>query len=159
MSAAVEIRGLSKTFKGANALSGLDLEVPEGSIFGFLGPNGAGKTTTIRILTGLARSTSGQARVFGHDVQAESDQVRPLVGFLPDVPGYYPWMTAEKYLRLCGKAYGVSGKQLDERVGSLLESSGLASVKSKIGGYSRGMKQRLGVAQALVSSPRLLILD
>lgn len=159
MNAAVEIRGLSKTFKGACALENIDLDVPEGSIFGFLGPNGAGKTTTIRILTGLARSTGGQARVFGHDVRTESDQVRSLVGFLPDVPGYYSWMTAEKYLRLSGKLYGVTGTKLDDRVGSLLESSGLASVKTKIGGYSRGMKQRLGVAQALVSSPRLLILD
>lgn len=159
MSAAVEIRGLRKTFKGSDALSGIDLDVPEGSIFGFLGPNGAGKTTTIRILMGLARSTGGQARVFGHDVRTESDRVRSLVGFLPDVPGYYPWMTAEKFLRLSGKLYGVTGKRLDERVDSLLESSGLADVQTRIGGYSRGMKQRLGVAQALVSSPRLLILD
>jgi ABC-2 type transport system ATP-binding protein len=155
----VEIRGLRKTFKGSDALSGIDLDVPEGSIFGFLGPNGAGKTTTIRILMGLARSTGGQARVFGHDVRTESDRVRSLVGFLPDVPGYYPWMTAEKFLRLSGKLYGVTGKRLDERVDSLLESSGLADVQTRIGGYSRGMKQRLGVAQALVSSPRLLILD
>ena len=156
---AVEIRGLTKTFKGTAALDRIDLTVPEGSIFGFLGPNGAGKTTTIRILTGLAQPTEGHARVLGHDVVTAPDRVRSLVGFLPDVPGYYPWMTAEQFLRLAGKLYGVTGKRLDERVSSLLELSGLSAVSTKVGGYSRGMKQRLGVAQALVGEPRLLILD
>jgi len=159
MTAAVELCGLSKTFKGTEALSQIDLTVEEGTIFGFLGPNGAGKTTAIRILTGLARPTSGHARVFGHDVRTESEQARSLVGFLPDVPGYYEWMTAEQFLRLAGKLYGVTGRHLDQRVDSLLELSGLSFVSTKIGGYSRGMKQRLGVAQALVGEPRLLILD
>jgi len=156
---AVEMRRLTKTFKGTNALDRIDLTVPEGSVFGFLGPNGAGKTTAIRILTGLARSTDGQVRVFGHDVRKEPDRVREIVGFLPDVPGYYPWMTAVQFLRLVGKFHRVPRRRLDERVESLLELSGLASVSTKIGGYSRGMKQRLGVAQALVGEPRLLILD
>lgn len=159
MTLAVEITGLRKEFKGNTALDGIDLTVPEGSIFGFLGPNGAGKTTTIRILTGLARPTTGTARVFGHDVMTESDQVRALVGFLPDVPGYYPWMTAEQFLRVSGKLYGVTGRRLETRIASLLDMSGLVRTSTKIGGYSRGMKQRLGVAQALIGEPRLIILD
>lgn len=159
MSVAIEMTGLSKRFKRATALEGVDLAVPEGAIFGFLGPNGAGKTTAIRILTGLARPTNGSARIFGHDVVSESDHVRSLVGFLPDVPGYYPWMTAEQFLRLSGRLYGITGALLDERVESLLDLAGLTGVETRVGGYSRGMKQRLGVAQALISAPRLLILD
>ncbi len=159
MSAAIEIEGLFKVYKEVRALDGLDLSVPEGSVFGFLGPNGAGKTTALRILTGTARPTAGGARIFGHDVVSATNEVRALVGFLPDVPGYYPWMTAEEFLRFAGKLFGVSGAILDERVGSLLEMAGLAGVKVRVGGFSRGMRQRLGVAQALINAPRLLMLD
>jgi len=159
MNAAIEIEGLTKTYKEVRALDGLDLVVPEGSIFGFLGPNGAGKTTTLRILTGTARPSAGSARILGRDVVSATNEVRTLVGFLPDVPGYYPWMTAEEFLRFAGRLFGVSGETLDERVHSLLEMAGLAGVKTRVGGFSRGMRQRLGVAQALINAPRLLMLD
>jgi ABC-2 type transport system ATP-binding protein len=159
MSGAIEIAGLTKVYKDARALDGVDLVVPEGSVFGFLGPNGAGKTTALRILTGMARPTSGVATVFGHDVVHATNDVRSLIGFLPDVPAYYPWMTAEEYLRFAGRLFGVSGRVLDDRVCSLLEMAGLAGVKQRVGGFSRGMKQRLGVAQALINAPRLLMLD
>jgi ABC-2 type transport system ATP-binding protein len=142
-----------------NVLDGVDLTVMQGSVFGFLGPNGAGKTTTLRILTGLAAPTAGVARVLGHDVTDAGDDVRALVGFLPDVPGFYPWMTAEEFLRFAGGLFGMPRDVLDERVCVLLDLAGLTGVTTRVGGYSRGMKQRLGIAQALVNAPRLLLLD
>ncbi|TLM94645.1 MAG: ABC transporter ATP-binding protein [Actinobacteria bacterium] len=154
---AIELTGLTKHYGSFAALDGVDLAVDEGSIFGFLGPNGAGKTTTLRILNGLAHPTSGTARVLGHE--AGSAQARGAVGFLPDVPGFYGWMTAEEFLRFAGGLFGLSGAVLDERVRVLLDLAGLSGVKTKVGGFSRGMKQRLGVAQALVNAPRLLMLD
>jgi ABC-2 type transport system ATP-binding protein len=156
---AIEITGLVKDFKKARALDGVDLVVPEGSVFGFLGPNGAGKTTTLRILTGLARPTEGTARVFGHDTTTEADAVHALIGFLPDVPGFYKWMTAREYMELTAGLFGLRGAVADERIETLLELAGLSGVTTKVGGYSRGMKQRLGIAQALINSPRLLLLD
>ncbi len=156
---AVEIRGLTKVYGPARALDGVDLVVPEGSVFGFLGPNGAGKTTTLRVLAGLAHPTSGTARILGHDVVAEAYAVHGLIGYLPDVPGFYGWMTAPEFLRLSGKLFGLGGTILDERIGALLELAGLTGVDARISGYSRGMKQRLGVAQALINAPRLLLLD
>ena len=156
---AVELVGVRKVFRTAAALDGLSLSVPEGSVFGFLGPNGAGKTTTLRILAGLARPTSGEARVLGHDVAGAGGDVRALIGFLPDVPAFYKWMTAPQYLRFAGSLFGLRGDVLDARVAALLDLAGLAGVGTRIGGFSRGMKQRLGVAQALVNAPRLLLLD
>lgn len=159
MTLAIEISGLTKVYGEKRALEGVDLQVPEGSVFGFLGPNGAGKTTTLRILTGLARPTAGEARVFGRDVTHATNEVRGDIGFLPDVPGYYGWMTAEEFLRFSGHLFGLRGRELDERASALLDLAGLAGVKTKVGGYSRGMKQRLGVAQALINAPKLLMLD
>jgi len=156
---AIELDGLTKVYGDKRALDGATLSVPAGSVYGFLGPNGAGKTTTLRILTGLARPSSGTAKVFGKDAVRASTAVRADIGFLPDVPGYYHWMNAQEFLRFAGRLYGVAGRVLDERVASLLDLAGLTGVPTKIGGYSRGMKQRLGVAQALISAPRLLMLD
>jgi ABC-2 type transport system ATP-binding protein len=156
---AIEIRGLTKVYGEARALDGVDLTVEEGSIFGFLGPNGAGKTTTLRILTGLAQPTSGRVRILDRDVSGADDEVRQRIGFLPDVPGFYDWMTAGEFLRFAGGLFGLTGDPLDERVAVLLDLAGLTDVTTHIGGYSRGMKQRLGVAQALVNAPKLLMLD
>ena len=159
MSAAIRTTELTKVYGEKNALESVDLVVEEGSIFGFLGPNGAGKTTTLRILTGLARPTSGSAHILGRDVVSAGNAVRAQIGFLPDVPGFYEWMKAEEFLRFAGGLFGIGRPILDERVGMLLDLAGLADVDTKIGGYSRGMKQRLGVAQALINTPRLLLLD
>lgn len=156
---AIETVGLTKRYGAMRALDGVDLSVPEGSVYGFLGPNGAGKTTTLRVLTGLARPTSGTARILGHDVARAGDSVRASIGFLPDVPGFYPWMSAEEFLRFVGGLFGLRGDTLDSRVDSLLQLAGLADVTSRVGGYSRGMKQRLGIAQALINAPRVLLLD
>jgi len=157
--AAVELRGLTKRFGDTLALDGVDLVVRPGVVFGFLGRNGAGKTTAIRILSGLARPTAGTAHVLGHDVTHASDVVRSRIGFLPDVPGFYPWMTAREYLAFAGKLFGIDAATVDDRATALLEMAGLASVDTRIGGFSRGMKQRLGIAQALINAPSLLMLD
>ncbi len=156
---AVALQGLVKRYGATAALNGLDLTVPEGSIFGFLGPNGAGKTTTLRILTGMARPTAGSAQVLGVDATRSDAALRRQIGFLPDVPAFYPWMTARELMRFAGRLFGLDGAALEQRIESLLAMVGLARVQTRIGGYSRGMKQRLGIAQALVNAPRLLLLD
>ena len=158
-SAAIELRGLTKRFGDAIALDGVDLVVRPGMVFGFLGRNGAGKTTALRILSGLARPTGGTAHVLGHDVERATDAVRARIGFLPDVPGFYPWMTAREYLEFAGRLFGLDKATLDARATALLEMAGLASVTTRVGGFSRGMKQRLGIAQALINAPSLLMLD
>jgi ABC-2 type transport system ATP-binding protein len=159
VNAAIEIRGLTKVYGDTRALDGVDLTVEEGSVFGFLGPNGAGKTTTLRMLTGLARPTSGSVRILDSSATGATDEVRRQIGFLPDVPGFYEWMTAPEFLRFAGGLFGLPGEVLEDRVRVLLDLAGLTGVTHRIGGYSRGMKQRLGVAQALVNAPRLLMLD
>ena len=156
---AVELDAVRKVFGGAVALDGLSLSVHEGSVFGFLGPNGAGKTTTLRILAGLAHPSAGSAHILGRDVADASAELRSLIGYLPDVPAFYKWMTGAEYLRFAGSLFSLGGPALERRIDELLDLSGLAGVDITIGGYSRGMKQRLGVAQALVNAPRLLLLD
>ena len=158
MTAAIEAAGVTKVYGTKRALDGVDLTVEAGSIFGFLGPNGAGKTTMVRILTGLAHATAGSVRVLGTAVRA-GDPVGDQMGFLPDVPGFYEWMTGAEFLYFAGRLFGMTAATLHSRVQQLLDLAGLTGVDAKIGGYSRGMKQRLGIAQALISAPKLLILD
>jgi ABC-2 type transport system ATP-binding protein len=156
---AIQADALTKVYGKKRALDAVDLSVEEGSIFGFLGPNGAGKTTMLRIMTGLARPTSGTVSVLGHNVASAGNAVRAEIGFLPDVPAFYGWMSAGEFLRFAGGLFGLGGAALNDRVEMLLDLAGLSDVKTRIDGYSRGMKQRLGVAQALVNAPRLLLLD
>jgi ABC-2 type transport system ATP-binding protein len=156
---AIELRGLTKRYGNTLALDHVDLAVRPGVVFGFLGRNGAGKTTALRILSGLARPTEGTAHVLGHDVAGANDAVRARIGFLPDVPGFYPWMTAREYLDFAGRLFAIDRATLDGRADALLEMAGLASVTTRVGGFSRGMKQRLGIAQALINAPSLLMLD
>src|SRR5450759_3834055 len=134
MSAVIRTTALTKVYGEKRALDGLDLAVEQGSVFGFLGPNGAGKTTTLRILTGLARPTSGSVQILGRDVATAGNAVRAQIGFLPDVPGFYEWMSAEEFLRFAGGLFGIGRRVLDERLGVLLDLAGLGDVKTKIGG-------------------------
>ena len=156
---AIETRNLTKSFKGFKAVDGLDLNVPEGSIYGFLGPNGAGKTTTIKMLTGLSRPTGGNISICGKEVVFGRFENRMDIGYLPDVPNFYSWMNAAEFLTLSGELFAIDKKTLNKRIESLLELVGLSGVKKKTGGFSRGMKQRLGIAQALINQPKVVFMD
>ena len=157
---AIRCEGLSKTYGQVVALQDLDLTVEAGTVFGFLGPNGAGKTTTIRLLVGLARSTRGRAWVAGHEVTADAKAPRRLIGYLPEEPAFYSWMTGAEFLEYVGRLFGLAGAERKRRVAELLELVGLREAgRRRIGGYSRGMRQRLGLAQALINRPPVLILD
>ncbi len=157
--AALETRGLTKAFNGCKAVDSLDLKVPEGSVFGFLGPNGAGKTTTIKMITGLSNPSAGEVKICGKTVKFGSSKNRTDIGYLPDVPSYYNWMSAKEFLRFSGGIFSIDKDTLNKRIYELLELVGLKDVKKKIRGFSRGMKQRLGIAQALINAPKLLLLD
>jgi len=152
--------GLSKRYGSVVALDGLDLEVPRGVVFGLLGPNGAGKTTTIRLLTGLARPTAGQAEIAGVEARPDSPELQRRIGYLDQDPRFYGWMLGRELLELVGRLHGLRGGRLRERVADTLERVGLADASERrIGGYSGGMRQRLGIGQAIVAEPELLILD
>jgi ABC-2 type transport system ATP-binding protein len=157
----IQTQGLSKVYKGVKALDGLSLNVPKNSIFGFLGPNGAGKSTTIKMLLGLTRPTAGNAVVFGQDITRESVSVRRRVGYLAQDPRYYEHMTARQTLRYTARFF-YSGPRdlLEARVEEMLELTGLRDKADRpIKGFSGGERQRLGIAQAQVNYPDLLILD
>lgn len=157
---AINVTGLVKTYGKVKALDGLDLEIPQGSIFGFLGPNGAGKTTTLRILAGLARPTSGKVTIAGVEMVNAAPKPSPLVGYLPEEPAFYPWMTPLEFMGFTAEIFGTHKRQAVEKTEHLLELVGLTEVKKRrIGGFSRGMRQRLGIAQALVNDPKILLLD
>jgi ABC-2 type transport system ATP-binding protein len=157
---AIRVEALVKTFGDVQALDGLAFAVESGSVFGFLGPNGAGKTTTLRILAGLARASSGRAWVDGIEVTADRRQVAHHIGYLPENPAFYPWMTASELLDQVGRVFGLSTHERQDRTGELLELVDLtSSAKRRVGGFSGGMRQRLGIAQAMVNRPRVLLLD
>ena len=157
----IKIQELSKTYKGVSALQGLNLQVPRNSIFGFLGPNGAGKSTTIKMLLGLTRPTSGKASVFGQDIMEESLAIRRRVGYLAQDPRYYEHMTARQTLRYTARFFYSGPRDLIEaRVEEVLTLVGLEDKADRpIKGFSGGERQRLGIAQAQVNYPDLLILD
>lgn len=157
--AVLEVLGLCKRFGEKQVLSDLSFSVGEHSIFGFIGKNGAGKTTTMKAILGLLRPDSGQIRVLGERVQYGEAPTNRHIGYLPDVPAFYPYMSAPEYLTFCGQITGLEHKEIRARVPALLERVGLAGEGHRIGGFSRGMKQRLGIASALIHRPRLLICD
>jgi ABC-2 type transport system ATP-binding protein len=129
-------------------------------VFGFLGPNGAGKTTTIRILTGLAHATSGHAWVAGKEVTSDGHEIAKQIGYLPEDPAFYPWMNPCEFLDYIGRVFGMPSAGRSARVKELITLAGLEeAAKRRIGGFSRGMRQRLGLAQALFNHPEILFLD
>lgn len=158
---AIETRGLTKKFGAQIAVNGVDLAVPSGSVFGFLGPNGSGKTTTIRMLLGLLRSTGGEARVLGASMPQSLDAVLPRVGALVEGPAFSPFLTGEQNLRRFDAADRHStARTRAVRVAAALDRVGLAhAAKKKAHAYSLGMKQRLGLANALLMPRQLLVLD
>ena len=157
--AILEIKNLTKSFGEKEVLRGLSLSVPEHSIFGFIGRNGAGKTTTMRAVLGLLGADGGEIFVDGERVSFGNTKTNRLIGYLPDVPEFYGFMTAREYLSLCGESAGMDKAEIEKRSEELLALVGLAGEKHRVRGYSRGMKQRLGIAQALFARPKLLICD
>ena len=157
----IRTRGLSKRYRGVTALESLDLDVRRNSIFGFLGPNGAGKTTTIKLLLGLARPTAGSATLFGFDSERETLEVRRRIGYLAQDPRYYDYMSARETLRFTARFFFEGdGAALGRRIDETLELVGLEDKADRpIRGFSGGERQRLGIAQAQISAPELLILD
>ena len=157
---AIRCENLTKRFGGVTAVEDLSLSVEEGASFGFLGPNGAGKTTAIRLFTGLTYPTEGYMRVGGEDVEGRSLELRAQIGYLPQIPAFYGWMTGREFLRFTGDLYGLPRRECHSRADELLgEVNLLDAADRKVSGYSGGMRQRLGLAQALVHRPRVLFLD
>jgi len=155
----LKIHGLSKSFGDKKVLRGLDLSVPEHSVFGFIGRNGAGKTTTMKTVLGLLKADEGEVFVAGKKVCYGQTDTNKYIGYLPDVPEFYPFMTAKEYMKLCGESLGMKNSDIAKRSEELLRLVGLEGEIHRIKGYSRGMKQRLGIAQALLGRPKLLICD
>ncbi len=153
------IQNLKKNFGSKEVLCGLDLSVPEHSIFGFIGKNGAGKTTTMKAILGLLKSDSGGIYVMGEKVRFGQTSTNRHIGYLPDVPEFYSYMTPLEYLNFCGAVSGMPRADAVSRGKELLELVGLGQERRRIKGFSRGMKQRLGIAQALLNRPKLLICD
>ncbi|WP_125764130.1 ABC transporter ATP-binding protein [Companilactobacillus hulinensis] len=157
--AILELHDVSKHFGDKSVLNGLDFSVPEGSIFGFVGENGVGKTTTMKMILGLETIYSGSILIDEKQVHYGDSIANKVVGYLPDVPEYYGYMTPIEYLTLCGRITGMDSGLLKTRINEMLKTVDLPIDKHRIHGFSRGMKQRLGIAQALLNEPKLLICD
>jgi ABC-2 type transport system ATP-binding protein len=161
----VVLRNISKTYRlgfwmnrNVHALQGLDLELAPGQVYGLLGPNGAGKSTTIKILMGLVQASSGEALLFGES--PARSRAREQVGFLPENPAPYEYLTAREFVTLAGRLFGLSGQALDQRVSRVLADVGMEKAADlQIRRFSKGMVQRTALAQALISEPKLLVLD
>ena len=158
MTLAIETSQLRKEYRGRPVVESLDLEVKRGEVFGFLGPNGAGKSTTVKMLLGLVKPSSGTLRVLGGSV--ESGAVRRKLGFLPEQFRFHTWMTAEEFLTFHGRLAGLAPRVVRERIPDALALVGLAGRgRDELRSYSKGMLQRVGLAQALLHSPELVFLD
>lgn len=153
------IQNLSKSFGKQKIIDNLNMSVPEGSVFGFIGKNGAGKTTTMKMVLGLLEPDNGKIHVCNEPVCFGQTRTNQYIGYLPDVPEFYNYMTPTQYLKLCGEIIGISKTETIQRSQELLSLVGLSNTTKQIGGFSRGMKQRLGIAQALLTQPKLLICD
>lgn len=157
--AVLEVHQLSKAFGKQTVLKDVTFSVDEGSVFGFIGKNGAGKTTTMTIALGLLKADGGSVKINGKTVEYGDTETNNYVGYLPDVPEFYPFLTAREYMELSAEICGLEKKKASEKITELLNMVGLEDNKKRIKNYSRGMKQRLGIAQALINDPLLLICD
>lgn len=150
---------VSKSFGSKKIIDDLSFTVPEHSIYGFIGQNGAGKTTTMKMILGLLPVDGGKITVNGETVRYGQNRTNRFIGYLPDVPEFYGYMTPSEYLKLCGEITGMPAEKIRRKSHELLQLVGLDKENKRIHGFSRGMKQRLGIAQALLNEPRLLICD
>lgn len=155
----LKLSNVSKSFGGKSIVKDINFSVPEGTVFGFIGQNGAGKTTTMKMILGLLQMDGGEITVNEKKVRYGQNETNRYIGYLPDVPEFYGFMTPKEYLMLCGSITGLSKSESRKRAEELLEMVGLSEANKRIHGFSRGMKQRLGIAQALLNSPKLLICD
>jgi ABC-2 type transport system ATP-binding protein len=156
----IETKGLTKRYDTAVAVDGVTFSIAAGEIFGLLGPNGAGKTTTILMLLGLSEISGGEARVFGHDPMRDPLSVKRQVGYLPDSVGFYDNLTAAENLHYTARLMGIAPAARDRRIAAALDRVGLANVANKkVGAFSRGMRQRLGLAEIVMKDARVAILD
>ena len=156
----IETKGLTKKYDGVPVVDGLNLHVREGEIFGLLGPNGAGKTTTILMLLGLSEPAEGSANVCGYNPTREPLKVKRMAGYMPEKVGFYDNLTARENLRFIAELNNIPYKEIDDKADELMKAVGIRDVADdKVGTFSRGMKQRLGIADVLIKSPKLAILD
>ena len=155
----LKIQDVTKSYGKNRVIDGLTFSVPEHSVFGFIGQNGAGKTTTMKMIVGLLKADGGNIYVCGEKVSFGQTKTNKYIGYLPDIPEFYGYMRPKEYLKLCGDITGMSNKKIKDRSEELLTMVNLQGVNKKIGSFSRGMKQRLGIAQALLNEPKLLICD
>lgn len=156
----IEIEHLTKRYGGHTAVSDLNFTVDSGQIYGFLGPNGAGKSTTMNIMTGCLSATEGAVRIDGHDIFEEPEQAKRLIGYLPEQPPLYMNETPEEYLRFVGAAKGLRGAELERQIDEVIRQTGIEGVaRRRISALSKGYKQRVGIAQALLGNPKVIILD
>lgn len=157
---AISVKNLTKRFKNFTAVDDLSFEVAKNHVVGFLGPNGAGKTTTLRMLVGLSDATSGSIEINGQKVIFGKTEINNEIGYLPELPSMYQWMSGYEYLNFIAKLFNFTEQKRQSKINELLKIAGLTEAKDKrISTYSGGMKQRLGIAQALLSDPKVLILD
>ncbi len=156
----LKIRGLQKSYGKYQALNGLDMEIADGALYGFVGPNGAGKTTTIRIMTGLLKPDQGSVEIDGTDAVRDPRSLKDRIGYVPDYFGVYDNLKVSEYMEFFASCYGLEGLQARRRCNTLLEQMGLDNkIDAFVESLSRGMKQRLGLARALIHNPSLLIMD
>lgn len=156
----IKVKHLTKKYGEVLALDDLSFEIEEGQVYGFLGPNGAGKSTTMNIMTGCLSATAGSVTIGGHDVFEEPDAAKRLIGYLPEQPPLYMNETPLEYLRFVGEAKGLRGNELATQINEVAEQAGTSDVmRRRIGDLSKGYRQRVGIAQALLGEPRVIILD
>lgn len=156
----IETQALTKNYDGFTAVDSLSLDVRRGEVYGMLGPNGSGKTTTILMLLGLTEPSSGQARILGFDPMREPLEVKARVGYMPDQVGFYNNLTARQNLAYSARLIGIPGAEADARIEAAMERMGLSSViDQRVGTFSHGMRQRLGVAEVLLKDPEIIIMD
>ncbi|MTI67552.1 MAG: ABC transporter ATP-binding protein [Firmicutes bacterium] len=156
----IDVKNLKKSYKDQEVLKDINFKISKGEIYGFLGQNGAGKSTTMNILTGLIKYNSGDITIAGFDMKKEYKKIINIIGYLPENPKFYPYMTGREYLKFICEIKGLDKLETSKKIDKLLELVKLNKAsKRKIGGYSRGMRQRLGIAVSLINDPKILFLD